>query len=111
VKASNLATSLPTFMLSGIALGSYEIYDRVFESRHGLGIFLFTTLSRPALGPTQPPILWVPGALFSLEVKRPGCEADHSSPYSAEFKNAWSFTSTPPISLHNVVLSCSTGTS
>jgi hypothetical protein len=27
-----------------------------FDSRRGLGIFLFTTASRPALGPTQPPI-------------------------------------------------------
>jgi len=25
--------------------------------------FLFTTVSRPALGPTQPPIKWVPRAL------------------------------------------------
>jgi hypothetical protein len=28
----------------------------VFDSRRGLGIFLFTTASRTALGPTQPPI-------------------------------------------------------
>jgi hypothetical protein len=32
-----------------------------------------------ALGPTQPPIQWVPGAL-SLGVKWPGREADHSPP-------------------------------
>jgi hypothetical protein len=68
------------------------------------GIFLFTTVSRTALGPTQPPIKWVPGAL-SLGVKRPGREADHSLPSSAEVKNAWSYTSTPPIRLHGVVLS------
>jgi hypothetical protein len=55
-----------------------------FDSRRGLGIFLFTTASRTALGPTQP-IQWTPGAL-SLEVKRPGCEADHSPPSSAEVK-------------------------
>jgi hypothetical protein len=42
----------------------------------GLGIFLFTTASRTALGLTQPPIKWVPGAL-SLGIKRPGREADH----------------------------------
>jgi hypothetical protein len=28
-------------------------------------------------------------------VKRPGREANHSPPSSAEFKNAWSYTSTP----------------
>jgi hypothetical protein len=65
-----------------------------FDSRRGLGIFLFTTVSRKALEPTQPPIQWVPGAL-SLRVKRPGCEADQSPPCSAEVKNAWSHTSTP----------------
>jgi hypothetical protein len=56
-----------------------------FDSWRGLGIFLFTTASRMALGPTQPPIQWVPGAP-SLGVKRPGREADHSSPSSAEIK-------------------------
>jgi hypothetical protein len=40
-------------------------------------------MSRPALGPTQPPIQWVPGAL-SLGVKRAGREADHSPPSSAK---------------------------
>jgi hypothetical protein len=53
--------------------------------RRGMGIFLFTTASRTALGPTQPPVQWVPGAL-SLEVTRPGREADHSPPSSAEVK-------------------------
>jgi hypothetical protein len=37
----------------------------------------------------------VPVAL-SLGLKRPGREADHSSPTSAEVKNAWSFTSNTP---------------
>jgi hypothetical protein len=90
-------------MLSGIAL-SYGLDDRGFESRQGLGIFLFTTASRPALGPTQPPIQWVPEAL-SLGVKRSGREADHSPSSGAEVKNAWSYTSTSPIRLHGVVLS------
>jgi hypothetical protein len=53
--------------------------------RRGLGIFLFDTIPRPALGPTQPPIQQEPGAL-SLEVKLPGREADHLSPSSAEVK-------------------------
>jgi hypothetical protein len=56
-----------------------------FVSLLGLGIFLFTTVSRTTLGPTQPPIQWVPRVL-SLVVKRPGPEADHSSASSAEVK-------------------------
>jgi hypothetical protein len=52
----------------------------------------FTTAFRPTLELTQLPIQWVPGAL-SLEIKRPGREADHSPPSSAEVKNAWSYTS------------------
>jgi hypothetical protein len=79
--------------LSGIALG-YELNDWWFEYRQRLGTSLFTTASRPALGPTQLPIQWVPGVL-SLGVKRPRREADHSLPSSAEVKNAWSYTSTP----------------
>jgi hypothetical protein len=42
-------------LFSGLALG-YGLDDREFESRQGLGIFLFTTVSIPVLGPTQPPI-------------------------------------------------------
>jgi hypothetical protein len=65
-----------------------------FNSQRGLGIFLFTTTSRMALGSTQPPIQWILGDL-SLGVKRPGREADHSPPSSAKVKNAWSYASTP----------------
>jgi hypothetical protein len=56
---------------------------------------IFSTLSRPALRPTQPPIQWVPGAL-SPGVKQPGREADHSPPTGAEVKKMWIYTSTPP---------------
>jgi hypothetical protein len=34
--------------------------------------------------------------------KAAGPKADHSLPSSAEVKNAWSYTSTPPIRLHGV---------
>jgi hypothetical protein len=70
---------------------------------YGLRIFLFATVSRPALEPIQSPIQWVPVAL-SLGVKRPRREADHSLPSTAEVKNAWSYTSTQPIRLQGVVL-------
>jgi hypothetical protein len=78
--------------LNGITLG-YGFDDRGFESRQWLGIFLFTAASRPALGPTQPPIQWVPWAL-SFGVKGPTCKAEHPPP-SRAVKNAWSYTSTP----------------
>jgi hypothetical protein len=65
----------------------YGLNDQGFESRQGLEIFLLTTTYIPALGPTQPPIKWVPGAL-SLGVKRPGHEAEHSPPSSAEVKES-----------------------
>jgi hypothetical protein len=44
----------------------------------------FSAPSRPALGPTQPPIQWVPG--HSRRVKRPGRGVDHPPPSSAEVK-------------------------
>jgi hypothetical protein len=56
-------------------------------------MFIFSTASRTALELTQPPIQWVTEGL-SPGIKRPGREADHSTPSSAEVKNVWSYTST-----------------
>jgi hypothetical protein len=42
--------------------------------------FLFSTMSRPALGSIQHSIQWLPG------LKRPEREADNSSPSSAKVK-------------------------
>jgi hypothetical protein len=70
----------------GILLGC-GLDDRGYRVRFpaGMGIFLFTTASGTSLGPTQPPIQWVPGA-FTLGLKRPEREADHSPPSNAEVK-------------------------
>jgi hypothetical protein len=42
-----------------------------------------------------PPIKWVPGD-FSPELKRPGREANHTPPTSAQVKKTWTYTSTAP---------------
>jgi hypothetical protein len=63
-----------------------------------------STLSRPILGPTEPPMQLVPWAL-SPGVKRQRREADHSPLTSVEVKKTWIYTATPPIRLHGVVLS------
>jgi hypothetical protein len=80
----------------------YRLDDRGsgFDFRRGLGIFLFSTVFRPALGPTQPPIQWVPGAP-SLEVNQPQREANHSPPSSVEEFVTYLH---PTIRLHGVVL-------
>jgi hypothetical protein len=49
---------------------------------------------RLALGPTLPPDPTGTRG-FSPGIKRLGRKADHSPPYRAEAKNAWSYTSTP----------------
>jgi hypothetical protein len=86
-----------------IALG-YGLDDRGFESRQGLGIFLLTTSSRPALRPTQFPIQWVP-AVFSLGVKLLLREAVHPSPSGAAVKECMELYLHSPIRLNCVILS------
>jgi hypothetical protein len=72
----------------------YRLDDRGIGVQVPVGSRIFST-SRLVLGSTQPPIQWVLGAL-SPGVKRPGREADHSPPTSAEVKKMWTYTSTPP---------------
>jgi hypothetical protein len=80
----------------GIATG-YWLDDRGVGVRVPVGVknFYFSMSSRPALGPTKPPIEWVPEAL-SPGVKRRSREADHSPLASAEVKKMRIYTSTPP---------------
>jgi hypothetical protein len=86
----------------GIATG-YRLKDKDVRVRVSVGSrILFSMSFRPAQGPIQPPIQWVPRAL-SPRVKWPVREADHSLPTSVEVKKTWICTSTP-ILLNGVVL-------
>jgi hypothetical protein len=58
-------------------------------------IFLFSIATRPALGPTRPPIQ-SELEVISLGVKQPACEADHSPPSSTDVKNGQEATSSLP---------------
>jgi hypothetical protein len=57
-----------------------------FNFRQGQEIFLYSTLSRLALGPIQPFLQWALGS-FSMGVKGPARGADHSPTSSAVVKN------------------------
>jgi hypothetical protein len=48
----------------------------------GKWICPLVSVSRPALRPTQPPVIWVPGDPVPRAEKRPGRDADHSLPSS-----------------------------
>jgi hypothetical protein len=63
------------------------------ESRWGRD---FPHLSRPALGPNQPPVQWVP-SLSQGGKERPGRDADASTPSSDVVTKDYRYTSTPPI--------------
>jgi hypothetical protein len=78
----------------------YGLDDRGSRVRFpvGAGNFLFTTASRTALGPTQPPIQWVTGAL-SLGVKRPGVKLTTHLHLVPRSKNEWNYTSTTQYAL------------
>jgi hypothetical protein len=71
-------------------VSGYGLDDRAIEVRSPtVADFLLAPASRPALGPTQPPIQWVmgTGGSFPGGKARPGRDADHSPPSSAEVKN------------------------
>ena len=69
-----------------------------FESRRRRD---FPHPSRPALGPTQPHIKWLPGLLPG--VKLPGRGVDHPTNLAARLKKEWSYDSTPSLGLRGLI--------
>jgi hypothetical protein len=65
-------------------------------------IFPLASVSRPALGPIQPPVQWVPEVLSPAVKSRPGRDADHSPPSSAEVENEYELYLLSPKRLHGV---------
>jgi hypothetical protein len=70
-------------------VSDYGLDDRAIGVRSPAGVkdFFVASVSRPALGPTQPPVQWVPGVLSSGVKAWPGRDAGHSPPSSAEVEN------------------------
>jgi hypothetical protein len=62
----------------------------------------YSTAFSVTLGPTQPPIHWISGTIYS-RVKLQGGEADHSPPSDTEVKNVELYLHAP-IRLNRVVL-------
>jgi hypothetical protein len=61
-------------------VSGYGLDDRAIETR----FLAEASVSRLALGPTQPPVQLVQGVLSPGVKARPGRDADHSPPSSAE---------------------------
>jgi hypothetical protein len=68
-------------------VSDYGLADRWrFDPRQGR-IFLLAPASRPVLGPTQPPIQWVPGVLSPGVKRGRGVTLTTHPPSSAEVEN------------------------
>jgi hypothetical protein len=70
-------------------VSDYGLDNRAIGVRSPAGAKDFSSILfvRPALGPTQPPVQWVPGVLSPGVKARPGRDADHSPPSSAKVVN------------------------
>jgi hypothetical protein len=65
-------------------------------------IFLLVSASRPALGPTQPPVQWVPGVLSPGVKRGRGVTLTTHPLLVPRLTMNRSYTSSPPMSLHGM---------
>jgi hypothetical protein len=81
-----------------------EIFHTVWNSKIHFRIqnsgkdFLFSKASKPALRPTQPPVVRVL-RVPSPGIKRPEHKSDHSHPFSSKIQYTWRYTPTQPYTL------------
>jgi hypothetical protein len=67
-----------------------------FDPRQGQRIFPLTSVSRPALGPTQPPVQWVPGVLSPGLKRSRGVTLTTHPHLVPRSRMSRSYTSSPP---------------
>jgi hypothetical protein len=90
-------------------VSDYRLDDWVIEAGSPAEenrIFPLASVSRPALGPNQPPVQWVLGALSPGVKRGPGRDADHSPPLVTRSRVGMSYTSSPPCVSKGVLWDC-----
>jgi hypothetical protein len=96
---------LPTFQesqgSSGSIVSDYGPDDRV-RSPTGAEDFFLAPASRTALGPTQPPIQWLPGVLYPGVKRGRGVMLTTHPHLVPRLSMNSSYTSSPPMCLHGI---------